>query len=281
MAGNSMTEKPIMLNLELARRIELTEAQAAVDGAETMKRLRPGSGAAVERIAGGFAVYCGPNSPTTQAVGLGLSGHVSPEEFDQLEEFYRSRGEPVRVETCPLADHFFFEHFGKRGYRVTEFSNVMALPLDSERCARRWPEPPAGLIVEKIDKDQIDLWTTTVAQGFAENFPVIAEILDVMKMFGLSPNAELYLARVDGKVAGGGTLAIRNGVAGLFGASTLVAFRNRGVQTALLHTRLARAVERGCDLAVSLAQPGSTSQRNIVRQGFVTLYTRAKFEKDV
>jgi hypothetical protein len=281
MAGNSMTEKPLMLNLELARRIELTEAQAAVDGAETMKRLRPGSGAAVERIAGGFAVYCGPNSPTTQAVGLGLDGHVSPEEFDRLEEFYRSRGEPVRVETCPLADHFFFEHFGKRGYRVTEFSNVMALALDSESSTQDFPEPPPGLTIEKLGEDQIDLWTQTVAQGFAEHFPVIAELLDVMKMFGLSPNVELYLARVDGNVAGGATLAIRNGVAGLFGASTLVAFRNRGVQTALLRTRLARAVVRGCDLAVSLAQPGSTSQRNIVRQRFVTLYTRAKFEKDV
>jgi hypothetical protein len=276
-----MTEKPLQLDLELARRIELSEAQAAVDGAETMKRLRPGSGAAVERIAGGFAVYCGPNSPTTQAVGMGLDGHVSEEDLDRLEEFYRSRGEPVRVETCPLADHFFFEHIGKRGYRVTEFSNVMALPLDSGSGARSWPKPPAGLTIEKIGVDQIDLWTLTVAQGFAENFPVIAEILDVMKMFGLSPNAELYLARLDGKVAGGGTLAVRNGVAGLFGASTLVAFRNRGVQTALLHARLVRAVERGCDLAVSLAQPGSTSQRNIVRQGFVTLYTRAKFEKDV
>ena len=281
MAGRSMTDKPLMLNLDLARRIELSEAQAAVDGAETMNRLRPGSGAAVERIAGGFAIYCGPNSPTTQAVGLGLDGHVSGEEFDRLEEFYRSRGEPVRVETCPLADHFFFEHFGKRGYRVTEFSNVMALALDSVNGAGSWPTPPSAVTIEKIGEDQIDLWTLTVAQGFAENFPVIEEILDVMKMFGLSPNAELYLARLDGKVAGGGTLAIRNGVAGLFGASTLVAFRNRGVQTALLHARLARAVERGCDLAVSLAQPGSISQRNIVRQGFVTLYTRTKFEKDV
>jgi hypothetical protein len=276
-----MMEKPLHLNLELARRIELMEAQAAVDGAETMNRLRPGSGAAVERIAGGFAVYCGPNSPTTQAVGMGLDGHVSEEEFDRLEQFYRSRGEPVRVETCPLADHFFFEHLGKRGYRITEFSNVMALPLDSGSSAGTLPEPPAGLTIEKVGEDQIDLWTQTVAQGFAENFPVITEILEVMKMFGLSPSAECYLARLDGKVAGGATLAIRNGVAGLFGASTLLAFRNRGVQTALLHARLARAVAEGCDLAVSLAQPGSTSQRNIVQQGFVTLYTRVKFEKDV
>jgi len=276
-----MTEKPLHLNLELARRIELAEAQAAVDGAETMSRLRPGSGAAVERIAGGFAVYCGPNSPTTQAVGLGLDGHVSEKEFDHLEEFYRSRGEPVRVEMCPLADHFLIAHFGKRGYRVTEFSNVMALPLEGTSAAQSWPAPPPDMTIERVGHEQADLWTLTVAQGFAEHFPVIQDILDVMKMFALSPNVECYLARIGGEVAGGATLAIRDGVAGLFGASTLVAFRNRGVQTALLQARLSRAVAAGCDLAVSLAQPGSPSQRNIARQDFQVLYTRVKFEKEM
>ena len=69
------------LNLELARRTELAEALAAVEGAETLARLRPGSGAAVERIGGGFAVYCGANSPITQAVGIGVAGAVSEEEL--------------------------------------------------------------------------------------------------------------------------------------------------------------------------------------------------------
>ena len=67
----------------------------------------------------------------------------------------------------------------------------------------------------------------------------------------------------------------------LFGASTLPDFRNKGVQTALLRTRLKRAGEEGCDLAMSLAQPGSASQRNIVRQGFHVLYTRVKFGRAV
>jgi ribosomal protein S18 acetylase RimI-like enzyme len=123
------------------------------------------------------------------------------------------------------------------------------------------------------------LWTLTVSQGFSENFPVTQEILDVMRMFALGPSVECYLARVDGAVAGGATLALREGVAGLFGASTLPAFRNRGVQTALLRLRLARAMAEKCDLAVCIAQPGSISQRNVVRQEFSVLYTRVKFER--
>jgi GNAT superfamily N-acetyltransferase len=269
----------LLLDLPLARRIELAEAQAAVDCASTTERLRPRSGAAVQSVAGGFAVYCGANSPVTQAVGLGLDGPVSEEEFNRLEEFYRSRNEPVRAETCPLADASLIEQFGKSGYRVSEFSNVMVRPLcgiDSSEVLR---DPTAGITIERIPREQIDLWTLTVGQGFSENSPVAQEILEVMRMFAFASNVECYLARVDGAVAGGGTLAIREGIAGLFGASTLPAFRNRGVQTALLQRRLARALDAGCDLAVCLAQPGSASQRNVLRQDFSVLYTRVKFER--
>jgi GNAT superfamily N-acetyltransferase len=270
----------LILNLALARRIELAEAQAAVDCAETLGRTRPDGGGAVEPVAGGFAVYCGADSPVTQAVGLGLDGAVSDEEVDRLEEFYRIRGETVRVETCPLADPSLIGQFGERGYRVTEFSNVMALPLcGSLGSEMERGDPAAGITIERIRKEQVDLWTLTVAQGFSENFPVTQEILDVMKMFALGANVECYLARVDGTIAGGATLALREGVAGLFGASTLPAFRSRGVQTALLKARLRRAVAEKCDLAVCLAQVGSGSQRNVSRQGFSALYTRVKFER--
>jgi hypothetical protein len=269
--------RELFLSVELARRIETAEAQAAVECAEALERFRPGSGGAVRRIAGGFAVYCGKNSPVTQAVGMGLDGPVSADEFNRLEEFYRSRNEAVRVETAPLADATFIGHFGERGYRVTEFSNVMARQLsEEENCS----EPP-GVTVEKAGKDQIETWVQTVAEGFADQYPVSHELLETMKMFALAPKTECYLARVDGKIAGGGTLTLHDGVAGLFGASTLPIARRRGVQTALLQKRLARAAQAGSDLAVSLAQPGSTSQRNIVRQGFRVLYTRVKFEKEM
>ena len=75
------------LNVELSRRLEFTEAQVALEGANTLMAWNPESSVAVERVAGGYAVYCGANSPITQAVGLGLNGPVSAEEFDRLEEF--------------------------------------------------------------------------------------------------------------------------------------------------------------------------------------------------
>jgi len=264
----------LLLGQSLAREIELAEAQAAVACVEKLKELKPEASGAVEPIAGGYAIYCGANSHVTQAVGLGLSGYVSAEQFDRLERFYFSREEPVRVETCPLADPSLFEQYSQRGYRVTEFSNVMARDVIKQRSIKA-----NGIEVRRASRDELELWTFTVAQGFFENLPVTQEILDVMRMFAMAKDTECYLARIEGRVVGGATLALRGKIAGLFGASTLPEFRKRGVQTALLHARLERAEQVGCELAVSLALPGSISQRNITRQGFQTLYTRVKFER--
>jgi len=133
--------------------------------------------------------------------------------------------------------------------------------------------------VRRASDGELELWTLTVAQGFAEHYPVTKELLDVMKLSASGKNTECFLARIGGRVAGGATLAVRGRIAGLFGASTLPGFRGQGVQTALLTARLWRAGELKCELAMSLAQPGSPSQRNITRRGFRTLYTRAKFER--
>jgi GNAT superfamily N-acetyltransferase len=268
------------LNLEPARRIENAEARAAIETAELLDLQREGTSAAVEHIAGGSAIYCGPDSPVTQAVGLGLNGPVTDAGMDRLENFYRTRSETVRVETCPLADASLFEQYRKRAYYVTEFSNVFAAGLKDLAPQMFQAQTPSGTTIEKISADQLDVWTLTVAEGFAEHFPVTKEMLNIMKLFAQGPHTECYLAVVDGKPVAGATLAMRDGVAGLFGASTLPAFRKRGLQTALLQYRLRRAHDAGCDLAVSLAHPGSASERNIARHGLQTLYTRVKFERD-
>jgi len=265
----------IELTMELARELELAEANAAVRCVEVAKAGVVSSEFAVEPIAGGFAVYCGPDSPITQAVGLGLHGPVTKEEFDRLESFYFDRGESVRVETCPMADASLMGHYGTRGYLVSEFSNVMAVRLEAIAAL------PAtdGIEIRAARPDEFDLWARTVAQGFAEVQAASEEIVAIMKQFASAPGTECYLANVEGRVAGGATLAIRGRIAGLFGASTLLEFRRRGVQMALLRTRLRRASEFGCGLATSIALPGSISQRNMSRTGFQTLYTRVKFER--
>jgi GNAT superfamily N-acetyltransferase len=133
-----------------------------------------------------------------------------------------------------------------------------------------------GVTVRASAPNEAKLWTRTVAEGFAEHYPVTQAMLDVMEGFYGRRDACFFLAFVDGVVAGGGGVFAGQGVGGLFGASTLPAFRRRGVQSVLLAARLAWAREKGCDLALSLARPGSISHRNIERNGFRVAYTRTK-----
>lgn len=72
------------LTLEIARELELAEANAAVRCAEAMKSAQNDSIAACEAIAGGCAVYCGPENPITQAVGLGLARPTGRQAEERL-----------------------------------------------------------------------------------------------------------------------------------------------------------------------------------------------------
>jgi GNAT superfamily N-acetyltransferase len=263
------------MDLELARRVEMAEAVAMRACAEAARRLHPDSPIAVMEIGGGIAAYAGADSPITQAIGVGLKGKVSDEELDQLEEFFRSRGAAVALETCPLVDISLYETLAKRGYQLTEVSNVLVRDLKAA-TASEFDVKSLAVAVRPVAAAEADLWTRTVAQGFAETHPVTPSLLGVMSGFFHRANACSYLAFVDGEVAGGGAAAAHEGVGGLFGASTLPAFRRRGVQTALLAARLAWAREQRCDVAVSITQPGSISQRNIERFGFRVAYTRTK-----
>jgi GNAT superfamily N-acetyltransferase len=262
------------IDLDLARRVEMAEANAGRECAEACHRLHPEYPVAVAEIAGGFAVFAGVDSPVTQAIGVGLHGLVSDAELDALGEFFHSRKAPAAIELCPLVDMNLYEKFAARNYRLLEVSDVLLLYELKAACISN--NLPPGVTVRVATSDESKLWTLTVARGFAEHFPVTQAMLDLMGSFYYRSTACCYLAFVEGEIAGGAAVSADLGVCGLFGASTLPAFRRRGVQSALLAARLTWAREKGCDLAVSITRPGSISHRNIERSGFRVAYTRTK-----
>ena len=269
--------KFLFVDHALSRRLELAGAETGAECALTMMRLHPDFGAAVETIAGGRAAFTGVGSPLTQAIGVGMDGEVTAAEFARLEDFYFSRGAPVNVETSPFAHASLFEHYGKNGYGATEHSSVLVRDLKEDDPRAR----SGGVRIAVVESAQDDLWVRTVSAGFAEHFPVTEELLSVMGLLAAGPDAIKYLAYVDDKVAGGGALSVRGGVAGIFGASTLPEFRRRGVQRELIRARLDAARKSGCDIALTFTQVGSGSQRNLMRNGFRVAYTRTKFTKNI
>ena len=266
------------IDLPFVRRLEMAEAIAGRACAQAVQTINPESHCAFEEIAGGIAVFAGPDSPVTQAIGVGLAGTVSESELDRLEEFFLSRGAPVAVELCPFLDPSVVEKLGKQPYRIAEFSNVLFREIEPGQEAG---DPFGGVTVREAAPGEAGPWSQTVAQGFAEHFPVTPSLLGLMEGFFRRPGAQCFIAFVDGKVAGGGAVAAHDGIGGLFGASTLPEFRRRGVQTALLRARVAWALAHGCDMAMSIAPPGSASHRNLERAGFRVAYTRTKVIRDL
>jgi hypothetical protein len=269
---------PLIADLLLARRLESTDAWVSLLSAQIHGQLYPGSGALAEPIAGGYAVFTGVGSPMTQAVGLGMKGTVTEPEMERLEAFFEVRGSPTQIDLCPLADPSMFEQMGLRGYRIREFSNMLVRPL---RDVGVRPGADGALSVQQCTPSEDDLWASTVAHGFAENLMVSEENMLVLKSLFHRPDSICLLAWLEGRPVGGGALAMHEGVAALYGASTLPSFRRRGVQKAIILTLLSHAVEGGCDFAYTLTKPGSVSQRNVERQHFSVAYTRAVMVKEI
>lgn len=271
----------LFIDVSLARRLERNEAQFAVEYAEAVARLHPEIEAAAQPLgrddADGRAVYGGPNAPVNRAIGMGLDGPLDDAQLDLVEAFYRTRALPSRIDLCPLADPSLAELLGRRAYRIGSFINVYARALTAEDALA---PPSDGVDITVVGETEAELFARTVIRGFMGCEDVPQSAVDVGLPTVSIRIVRCYLARVDGVTVGGGTLSVWEGLAGLAGTSTIVPFRGRGVQTALLRARLAAAVVAGCDLATIRTLPGTVSERNVRRAGFQLAYTKLVMFRD-
>jgi hypothetical protein len=254
----------IHANLELARRIEGAEAAIARGCAGD----RPGT--AILEVAGGVAVFAGVESPLTQAIGVGLQGPVALAEIERLDAFFRSRGAPLSIDLCPLADIFLRGQLASLGCRPVEFNNMMVRSLPGA-------EFPLSARARLIAPEESELWCRTVGQGFFEQAELTEEEMDVGRAIYSMAGARCYLAWDESCTAcAGGAMTVHQGLALLFSDSTIVPYRRRGFQCELIAARLEAALAQGCDLAAATVAPGSASQRNYERAGFQVAYTKVQ-----
>jgi hypothetical protein len=252
----------IFADLLLARRLEAAEAA----NARGCTAIHPE--AATIDVAGGCAVFVGADSPLSHAVGTGLDGPVTEAEIDRLEAFFRCRGGKVSIELCPLADPGILAMLGDRGYRLTEFNNVLVKRLSGAEIVLT-PR------VRRALPDESDIWSHTVGRGFFEEHELTTEEMDVGRAICAMPGAMCYLAVTEsGELAGGAAAAVYGGLATLFADSTIARHRRSGLHRELIAARLNEGLAQGCDLATASTLPGSGSQRNYERMGFEVVYTR-------
>jgi GNAT superfamily N-acetyltransferase len=247
----------------LARRLEAAEA-ANARGCSSGEN---GGAPTVLEVAGGCAIFAGAGSPLTQAVGMGLNGPVRDEELAEVEDFFRSRRAKVSIDLCPLADASFAAALAQRGYRVSEFNNVLVKRLANSEIVLT-PR------VRRATAGECDLWSHTVGRGFFEQGELTTGELEVGRAIFHMPGALCYLAAENGEAAAGAAAAIRDGLVSLFADSSIARFRRLGLHRELIAARLNEALAQGCDTAAASTLPGSGSQRNYERMGFEVVYTK-------
>jgi hypothetical protein len=264
----------VFADLALARRLELTEGKGNAAFVDARARLDPNSGSIWKIIGGTFAMFAGVGSPITQTFGLGVHEPVVAKDLEAIERFFTSRGSAVFHEVCPLAGVDVLATLAGRGYRPMELSSVMYQPIDANTRISANP----ALKVRKVDRQDLELYGKVSAQGWSEHPELMTYIEDFARLS--VECATCFIAERDGQPIATAALFMHEGTALLAGASTVPAGRRLGAQNALLDTRLRTAASNGCDVAMMVASPGTSSQRNAERQGFRIAYTRMKWQLD-
>lgn len=261
--------------IDLARRLERTEAQGGAHFVEARAEAFPEVGAQWIEVAGAYAMFDGAASPLTQTFGLGVFQSITAADLDTLEQFFMSRGAEAFHEVCPLADASVFTLLRERGYQPIEFSNVLYRPINPDLRLRA--DRNERIEVRVTEKDEVELWTQTSFDGWSE-FPEYADFFRDLAKVAARRKGPSFLAELDGKPIATGALTIAGDVALLAGASTVPEARRQGAQLALLEERLRYAAAKRCTVAMMVALPGSGSQRNAERHGFRIAYTRTKWQ---
>ena len=269
-------------SIELAAQIERAETALTAAIGRGVLAQEPYGDAFVEEIGGGVAVYTGAGSPMNKMIGVGFHGLPDEDRLSHIEELFRIRQAPLQAEVSTLATPVLGATLTHRGFVLENFENVLGRPLapaDGDA-----PLDPAIHIRLADDEEGTDEWMEAAITGFqhadvqgipAAALPPREQLERSLQPFLGVPGFHRYTAHVDGHLAGVASLRFDGSLAQLCGAATLPAFRRRGVQSMLLRRRLADAVRNGCELALMTTQPGSKSQENGYRQGFLLLYSRA------
>lgn len=272
-----------MLDKTLAARLEAADAAGALAHTQTRARLEPESNCRWQEVGDGLAVYSGHASPIRGITGWGMARPVTAQEVRDGVAFFAALGLPAPVHLCPLADPSLLSALAPMRQTAVAFKHMwvrdaaapLAAPLAAAPEGAAAGAPASAVQVQEArGRAALRLWAQVVDAAFHDDEVLEDMGLSIAGINTHSPGVRCFLATVDGEPAGGGALAVRDGLGVFFSTATRPRFRRRGVQAALLGARIAAARAAGCDLVAVQTVPGSASQRNVERFGFRIAYTR-------
>lgn len=245
-----MTSKPPVLENELAR-IAQAEAQGLLAYAQAQASFGPIT-----------AIVSGAGLPVNIAT-LAPDRTPTAEEFRAAADFFESQGVGASVQAFSNVNAETLTALTEAGFTLTQALHVYQHPLTD------LPQFPAMAVQDASP----ELWVDVACRAFGPGSEAI------MRVNAGLPNIRRVVAWLDNQPAGMGLMGTELGVAMFFSGATLPEQRRRGVQSALLAARLHLAAQQGADFASVNVTPGSGSERNIRRAGFVQCGARLRFEK--
>jgi uridine phosphorylase len=259
-----------MLIEEAIRRDEIEAVSRSIEAAA---RLNPNVGATNIEVAGGIVAFAGLASPLSQALGVGASGPVSASDIAKISEFYESRGATPMVFVTPAADPSLQRELTAAGYVAGEREQSLlasdALVSNARRDAR------IGVAQD------IAAWAKASGAGFLEREELEPGEDAIALILATTEGTVALEARVGDRIIATGAISVSAEHATLFAGSTHTAFRRQGWHTALIRDRVARAREADAKLVRATAGPGSVSEQNFMRCGFVRVSARVLWERRV
>ena len=263
------------VDLNLARQLERAEAMANAAAVEARQKVRPEVGAEWIEVAGAYAMFDGPEAPTTQTFGIGLFDRFLDSEFEKVEQFFDRNKTTTFHEICSFAAHESQGLLSARGYTPFEPSIVLLRPTANHLAPKQ-----SAISARAIELDELPTWCRVAGEAWSAESPELGEfVANLGDIWGRARGVTCFIAERDGQAIGSAALNIANGVAIMAGASTIPSARRQGAQLALFDARLAFAAAQGIELAMVVTAPGGGSQRNSERQGFRPVYSRMKWKR--
>lgn len=258
----------------LATRLEKSLAHDMLGYVQSFNQLFPDYDATYKEIGDGVAI-CTGSQFINSAIGIGLDTRVSNADVEALEAYFRTNQIASEIEICPFTDPDFLNLLNDRHYRLSDFTTAYIHPLDKIQSP---PNVNPDIVVDPINSTQNDIWVQTVMDISPHDETTDTRLAQTVTH---REHTTCFIARLDGKAVGASALSIRDGLATFYFTATRQAYRNLGVQTAMIQARLAYAQAQGCEMAFATTIPGNHSMRNIMRAGFSIAYVRCTMHKEL
>lgn len=212
-----------------------------------------------------------------RAIGFGIVAAADGASVAAVLRHYAELEAEARIEVAegivpPAAIRLLRRH----GFRQEREAHVVHV-----RTAPRPPQVRAvrGLVIDTVRQRDVRRFGKLARAGFEEDGErgAFVERSTAAVLRRATPGRFIgYIGRIDGDAAATGIVCLTPGVGGLYSDTTLPEFRGRGVQPAMIRSRIERGLRRGRRIFTARTEGANASARNYQQTGFVPLY-RATF----